>query len=70
MLVSTRYELQFVKLRPASINPNVMVPERKMEIIEAESDEAASQAADLFLAGRTKISLVPLHFATPAVLPH
>jgi len=59
-----RHELQYAEMRPASFDPTVMIGERKTEIIEADTAAEAEQAAKVFLAGRTKISLFTLRLPT------
>lgn len=66
-----KYELRYVQTRPAVHDENVLVPERKTEIIEADSYDAADRAAGLFLAkqeGREMISLRCLHLPEPGTV--
>lgn len=62
------YELQYVQPRPAGYDKNVLVPERKTEIIEADNYDEAERKAALFLAGRAMISLRCLHLPEPGTI--
>lgn len=55
-----KYELLYVEWR-LSTQGEEMVPEKKTEIIEADSYDEAELTAGLFLAGRKMISLRCLH---------
>lgn len=59
-----RFELVFVQERASSLVPLVIVYEKKTEIIEATDIVSAVAAADLFLKGRIKISLIPMISST------
>lgn len=62
------YELRYVQPRPAGYDKNVLVPERKTEIIEADGYDEAECKAALFLAGRAMISLRCLHLPEPGTI--
>lgn len=59
-----RFELTFAQERMSSLVPLVVVYEKKTEIIEATDVVSAVVAADLFLKGRKKISLIPIISST------
>ena len=65
-----KYELQYAQMRPALHDQNAQIGERKTEIIEADNLAEAEQKAELFLAGRAKISLHSLHLPSAVLKPN
>ncbi|MHB8860429.1 MAG: hypothetical protein ACYC48_01700 [Minisyncoccota bacterium] len=65
-----QYRLQYAQARPASYDPGISIWERKECVIEADTPAEAEEAAELFLAGRKKISLFPsCPLPVPVLMP-